>query len=120
MKIISVKEAEVKGALELANRQLADVNAQLATLKLASHGNDEEPDSEPDVDRASVIDQMAGEQNALNTLRELLRGLLESTQGAVSDAQRRAEGQASVTFGNVGKGFQVVTNTGTISGITFH
>jgi hypothetical protein len=119
MNIISVKEAEVKGALELANQQLADVNTQLATLRLASHGNDEQPDSEPDADRASVIDQVTGEQNALDTLRELLRALLENTQATAADTQRRAEGRSSVTFGNVGKGFQVATNTGTISGITF-
>lgn len=94
------------------------MNTQLAALRLAGQGNEEQPDGELGADRTSVINQVADEQEALDTSLKLLEALLQSIQAVAAEVQRRVDGPASVMFGNLAKGFQVATNNGSISGIT--
>lgn len=112
-KIISAKETEVKVAVETTNKQLAEVNAKLEALQL---GRQEE--GETTGDRASAISQVAAEQTALDASRKLLQELLSGVQAAATNAPLAQSGPRN-TFGSQGKGFQIATNYGGISGISF-
>ncbi|KAK4031399.1 hypothetical protein C8A01DRAFT_21371 [Parachaetomium inaequale] len=114
LNMISLKEAEVTTALEAANKQLVEVNTQLAALRVAGQRG-----GETEADRADVDGQVVDELSALDTSRRLLEALLERTHAAVAEAQKEDDGPRFV-FGNVEKGFQIGTNSGTISGITFN
>ena len=115
MKMISGRETELASALEAANRQLAEVNAQLAEMRLSSQGSGND---NTEADCASTIDQVADEQAALNTSRKVLGLLLERTKNAARDVQEHGDRPVFV-FGALGKGLQIGTNSGSISGISF-
>ncbi|KAL8310430.1 hypothetical protein RB597_010318 [Gaeumannomyces tritici] len=105
---ISTKETAVAAAIAATDKQLAEVNAKLGTLCLAT------PDEgETEADRASATSQVAVEQKALGESRKALEELLSVIQNAAANAWA---GQGhTVTFGNGNRGQQVGVNSGTIS-----
>ena len=113
-KIISARETEVKVAMETTNKQLAEVNAKLEALQLGTA-----EDGETTGDRASAISQVAAEQTALDASRQLLQELLSGVQAAARNAPL-AQSEPRNKFGRQGKGFQIATNYGSISGISFN
>jgi hypothetical protein len=112
--MISTKQTEIASAIEATNKQMVEVNAKLGALQLA--GRDED---ETEVDRSSAISQTTAEQIALDISRKLLQELLSRIQVTAATALGSREAPRNV-FGNLERGFQVETNYGGISGITFN
>jgi hypothetical protein len=101
MILLSAKEAEITSALEAANEQLAEVNAQLATLRLGGQTRKVEAE-ETQVDTTAVLDQVSDEKTALVTSRKVLQALLDATRvvGAVNACARATPPQpiAAIPF----------------------
>lgn len=114
-KTISAKQAEVKGALVTADKQLIVLENKLEEMNL---NDDEEEVAAPAEGKAEALRQLEEERKALDASRKLLDELLSKSQ---EEAVATAAGSqpTTVTFGNHNSGFQAGTVTGGVRGITF-
>lgn len=111
-------EAEISTAITSTDLQLAEVENTLEELHLRGAREEQSDDAE---DTASTASQVEAERSALSSSRQLLEELLpkakeEALLKAASEIQSHS---THITFGNQGKGFQIGTNNGTISGFHF-
>jgi hypothetical protein len=117
-KTISVKEAEITGAIAATDKQLTEVESTLGELRLIDAGQEGVQNSE---DKDKALERIKEEQIALESSRILLQELLskareEVLSRAASEGQNRS---TQVTFGDQSAGFQIGINNGPISGISF-
>ncbi len=110
-KLLSTKESEVASAVEATNKQLAEVNTKLRALQLAPSRQDE---GETEADQASAISQATAEQMALDISGQLLRDLLSKTRATAAEVGN--QGGTKNVFGNQGRGYQIGTSYGSITG----
>lgn len=117
-KSISTKQAEVRGAITRADRQLIVLENRLEDMDL---GDDVEAGiATEDEDKAEALRQFEEERKALDASRKLLDKLLSKSQEeAVAKAVGNRTPSTTVTFGDHNSGFQAGTITGGVSGITF-
>jgi len=117
-KTISVKEAEITGAIAATDKQLTEVESTLGELRLTDASQEGVQNVE---DKEKALEQIKEEQIALDSSRILLQELLskareEVVSRAASESQNRL---TQVTFGNRNAGVQIGISNGPISGISF-
>jgi hypothetical protein len=113
----STKQAEVKGAITTADKQLVVLENKLEELNLSS---DDEEVAAPKEGKAEALRQLEEERKAVNASRKLLDELLSKSQEeAVAKAAGNQSRATMVTFGNQNWGFQAGTINGGVSGINF-
>lgn len=116
-KTISTKQAEVKGAITAANKQLVVLENKLEELDLSS---DDEDAAGAKEGKAEALRQLEEERKALDVSRRLLDELLSKSQEeAVARAAGNQDHSTSVKFGDHNSGFQAGTISGGVSGIKF-
>ena len=98
--------------------QLADVESSLGEIHLCSTSEEQSQNAE---DIANTVKQIEEERSGLDSSRKLLEELLsrakeEAILKETSEIQSRSR---YITFGSLGKGFQIGTNNAAISGIHF-
>jgi hypothetical protein len=116
-KVISTKQAEVKSAIIIAEKQLIVLENKLEELNLSS---DDEEAAGPKEGKAEALRQLEEERNTVNTSRKLLEELLSKSQEeAVAKVAGNQSDSTTVIFGNQNSGFQAGTITSRVSGISF-
>jgi hypothetical protein len=116
-KSISTEQAEVKGAITTADKQLTVLEKKLEELDLSSDG---EEAAGPKEGKAEALRQFEEERKAINASRKLLDELLSKSQEeGVAKAAGNQSSSTTVTFGNQNSGLQVGTINGGVFGITF-
>lgn len=117
-KTISVKEAEITGAIAATDKQLTEVESTLGELRLTDASQEGVQNVE---DKEKALEQIKEEQIALDSSRILLQELLsKAREEVVSRAATESQDRSTkVTFGNQNSGFQIGISNGPISGISF-
>jgi hypothetical protein len=117
-KTISVKEAEITGAIAATDKQLTEVESTLGELHLTDAGQEGAQNVE---DKEKALEQVKEEQIALDSSRILLQELLsKAREEVVSRAATESQNRSTqVTFGNQNAGVQIGISNGPISGISF-
>jgi hypothetical protein len=117
-KTISVKEAEITGAIAATDKQLTEVESTLGELHLTDAGQEGAHNVE---DKEKALEQIKEEQIALDSSRILLQELLsKAREEVVSRAATESQNRSTqVTFGNQNAGVQIGISNGPISGISF-
>jgi hypothetical protein len=116
-KTISTKQAEVKGAITTADKQLVVLENKLEELNLSI--DDDEAAGSRD-GRTETLRQLEEELEAAKASQKLLNELLSKSQEeAVAKAAGNLSPSTTVTFGDQNSGFQAGTINGGVSGISF-
>jgi hypothetical protein len=117
-KAISTKEAEISKAISSTDMQLADVETSLGEIHLGRTGEERGQNVE---DTANTVKQIEEERGGLDSSRKLLEELLSRAKEAATlkEASEIQSRSTHITFGSLGKGFQIGTNNAAISGIHF-
>jgi type I site-specific restriction endonuclease len=116
-KTISTKQAEVKGAITTADKQLVVLENKLEELNLSI--DDDEAAGSRD-GRTETLRQLEEELEAVKASQKLLNELLSKSQEeAVAKAAGNLSPSTTVTFGDQNSGFQAGTINGGVSGISF-
>lgn len=118
---ISKKQAEVKGAMTTADKQLVVLKDQLEELSLSS---DDDETAESREGKTETLRQLEEELKAIKLSQKLLKELLfKSQEEAVVKVAAKAGGDqnpsTTVTFGGQNSGFQAGTINGAVSGLKF-
>lgn len=115
---ISAREMEISTAISSTDMQLAAVETSLEEVQLDDASEDRIQDAG---DTANTVKQVEEERNALASSRKLLEELLGrvSEEAVFKAASEMQASSTHITFGNLGKGFQIGTNNATISDIHF-
>lgn len=117
LKTVSTKEAEVKGAIATADKQLVMLEKRFEELELS----DDDGAAASTQGKSSTLQQLEEERKALDASRKLLEELLAKSQGDVvaKAAQGNNPAPTTITFGNDSSGFQAGVIHGGVSAITF-
>jgi hypothetical protein len=116
-KTISTKQAEVKGAITTADKQLVVVENKLEELNLSS---DDDEAARSKEGRTETLRQLEGELDAVKVSQKLLEELLtKSQEEAVAKAAGNLSPSNTVMFGDQNSGFQAGIINGGVSGISF-
>jgi TolA-binding protein len=116
-KTISTKQAEVKGAITTADRQLVLLENKLEELNLSSDDDEAAGSREG---KTEALRQLEEELKAVKASQKLLKELLSKSQEeAVAKAAGNQSPPTTVTFGDENSGFQAGTINGGVSGINF-
>lgn len=116
-KVISTKQAEVKSAITIADKQLIVLEDRLEELSLS---NDEEETAGFREGNTAALRQLEEELKAVKVSQKLLSELLsKSHEEAVAKATGDQSHSITVTFGDQNSGFQAGTINGGVSGLTF-
>ncbi|KAI0837518.1 hypothetical protein F5Y06DRAFT_297374 [Hypoxylon sp. FL0890] len=108
---ITEQEAEITRSIVTTDRQLATVDYQLNSL-VSGRADDDEGTGEHEV----MENERAAFQESLKLLKELkARNEAEARRVAKEEQKNLTQ----ISFGNNNAGFQLGTNNGSISGITF-
>ena len=115
---ILTKETETSKAVISTDKQLTEVENNLENLQL---DNTQQNCNQNAESTDTAIQQVEQERSFLNLSRKLLEELLlkirdEAGMRVTNEGQDHS---THTTFGNLGKGFQIVTNNGPISGFNF-
>lgn len=115
---ISTRHDEVNKAITTTDKQLVIVENKLGELNLSS--DDEQNDSPPEM-KATVMQRLREEYDALDASRKLLLELLaRSKEESVAAAAQGGQGDpTTVNFGDNNQGFQGGIIHGGVSGLTF-
>lgn len=115
---LAAEQTQLARIAEQQDNEVAAAEQALAELRIAESEHQSEQDEE-DLDAASVAveEEAASAQSCQDIMRELLSLMqTEKVQQAMSSKQAQS---IKVTFGDNNSGFQMGTNSGTISGISF-
>ncbi|KAK5451875.1 hypothetical protein LTS15_007598 [Exophiala xenobiotica] len=117
-KMIAAKQAEVKGAITTADKQLVVLDKKFEELNFSS---DEEEAATPAEGRAEALQQLREGRKALDASRKLLDELLaKSQQETVAKAALGSQrASTTITMGNQNQGFAAAIINGAVSGISF-
>jgi hypothetical protein len=109
---------EISEAITSTDKQLAEVTNGLGELQPSGAGQGQSQNIE---DMANTIKQIEEERSGLDSSRKLLDELLsKAKEEAISKAASEGQNRSThVTFGNLGKGFQIGTSNAPIHGINF-
>lgn len=116
-KTISTKQAEVKGAITIVDKQLILLENKLEESNLSS---DDKEVTGLEEDKAEALLQLENGRKAVKLSQKLLEDLLaKSQEEAIAKVVGNQSGPNTVKFGNQNSGFQAGTINGTVSGISF-
>ena len=116
-KTICTTQAEVKGAITTADKQLVVLESKVAELNLSS--DDDEAAGSKD-GKTETLRQLKEELKAVKVSQKLLNELLSKSQEeAVTKAAGIPSPSTTVTFGDQNTGFQAGTINGGVSRISF-
>ncbi|KAF2259710.1 hypothetical protein CC78DRAFT_524459 [Lojkania enalia] len=103
--MISTMQAEVKGAITTADKQLVVLEDNLREMNLS---DDDEEAAIPAEGKAEALQQLEEERKALDVSRKLLDELLaKSKENAIAKAALRSQGASTtITFGDYNSGLQ--------------
>jgi hypothetical protein len=115
---LSARETELSTAISSTDTQLAAVESVLEVVRLDDASEDRIQDAE---DVANTVKQIEGEQSALDLSRKMLEELLRRLreEAVFKGASETQTSSTHITFGNLGNGIQIGTNTATVSNIHF-
>jgi hypothetical protein len=117
-KTISIKQAEITGAIKTTDKQLAEVEITLGELHVAGSGQERIQNTE---DKDNALEQIEDERTALDSPRKLLQELLsKAREEAIAKAANESQNLSTqISFGTQNAGFQIGISNGPISGISF-
>lgn len=116
-KTISTTQAEVKGAITIADKQLVVLENKVDVLNLSSDDDEAAGSREG---KTETLRQHEEQLKAVKVSQKLLNELLSKSQEeAVAKAAGNPTPSTTVTFGNQNLGFQAGTINGGVSGISF-
>lgn len=115
---ISTSQAEVKGAITTADKQLIVLESKLEEINLSSDDDEAAGSTEGKVE---TLRQLEEERKALELSRKLLEELLSKSQeeAVAKAAAGNQGGSTTVIFGNQNSGFQSGVINGPVSRLTF-
>jgi type I site-specific restriction endonuclease len=114
---ISTKQAEVKGAITTADKQLVVLENKLEELNLSSDDDEAAGSREG---KTETVRQLEEVLNAVKASQKLLSELLSKSQEeAIAKAAGNQSPSTTVRFGGQNSGFQAGTINGGVSGTKF-
>ncbi|RWA05006.1 hypothetical protein EKO27_g10099 [Xylaria grammica] len=114
---ISKKATEIDESITTTDRQLVTVNAELGKLDLSNS----EPNAANGTGNVGTTQGILEEERAaLQLFKKLLGELKSSNEKEIERINQRGRNQSTkITFGSNNYGFQLGTNSGTISGLSW-
>lgn len=115
---LAARQTEMTAVVQSTDAQAASVEQSLSQMRLA---DDEEQSEQEEEDAITARSAVEAELATLQGLREMMKELMSRLQAEKMDqfASRALHGSVHATFGANNSGFQLASNSGSISGLSF-
>ncbi|KAI0867920.1 hypothetical protein GGS24DRAFT_514378 [Hypoxylon argillaceum] len=114
---VSNQTAEIASSITLVDRELVTVNAKLEKLNVSGNNSNARYHTyHTDTHQSEILEQRVALQMCLKLL-EVLKSKNEEERERIATKER--DQPTTITFGSNNSGFQLGTNTGSISGSSF-